>query len=245
MSSPRFFVTVELSPLLAGETIELPDNVAHHATRVTRLAIGDAMTLFNGAGGECAATLVRVDKRGAAVRLAALDPVERESAFAVTLAQSIAANDAMDYAVRKAVELGVAAIHPIVAARSAPLPTGDRGDRRLLHWRNVAIAACEQCGRNRIPEVAAPQPLASWLANWKGTGVVLVPDAARSLASLAQPSAPFALLIGPEGGFADHEAEAARALGFDAARLGPRVLRTETASVAALAVLQACWGDLR
>ncbi len=186
-----------------------------------------------------------MDKHGAAARIDAFDPIERESPLAITLAQSVAAADAMDYAVRKAVELGVAAIAPVVTARSAPLPTGPRGDKRLAHWRQIAIAACEQCGRNRVPVIAAPQPFADWLATWSGTGLVLAPDAAVGLASLPQPLAPFALLIGPEGGLAPVEVDAARARGLGAVRFGPRFLRTETAGVAALAALQALWGDLR
>jgi 16S rRNA (uracil1498-N3)-methyltransferase len=245
MAAPRFFVSLDLSPLLAGQTVLLPEAAAHHAVRVLRLAAGDAVTLFTGAGGEYAATLVRVDKRGGAVRVERFDAVERESPFAVTLAQGIAANDAMDYAVRKTVELGVAAIQPLVTARSAPLPAGERSDKRLAHWRHVALAACEQCGRNRIPEIAAPLPLANWLVAWNGSGILLSPDAAQSLASLPQMAAPLALLIGPEGGLAKREIEEARARGFAAVRFGPRVLRTETAGVAALAALQSLWGDLR
>lgn len=245
MTAPRFFVAFELSPALVGQTVDLPEAAAHHAVRVVRLATGDAMTLFTGTGGEYAATLVRADRSGAAVRIDAFDPVERESPLPVTLAQAIAANDAMDYAVRKAVELGVAAIQPLVTARSVPLPSGDRGDKRLAHWRNIAIAACEQCGRNRVPPVAAPLSLAAWLDAWRGDGIVLVPGAPQSLAALPRGTAPVALAIGPEGGFAEREIDAARAAGFDAVSFGPRVLRTETAAAAALAALQARWGDMR
>jgi len=131
MAAPRFHTPVALAPADVGREIALPDTLAHHAVRVLRLVAGDAITLFTGAGGEFAATIVRVDKRGATVRIAGFDPVERESPFVLTLAQAIAANDAMDYAVRKAVELGAAAIAPVVTARSAPLPAGARGDRRL------------------------------------------------------------------------------------------------------------------
>lgn len=245
MAAPRFFVDLDLSPSLAGQAIEIPAAAAHHAVRVARLAAGDALTLFTGAGGEYAATLVRVDRHGAAARIDAFDPVERESLLPVTLAQAIAANDAMDYAVRKAVELGVAAIQPLVTSRSAPLPDGVRGDKRLAHWRNIAIAACEQCGRNRIPPIAAPLPLSEWIAGWRGKGIVLVPGAAPPLAALTPTTGPVAIAIGPEGGFSEREVEAARAAKFDAASFGPRVLRTETAAVAALAALQALWGDLR
>ena len=245
MAAPRFFVPQPLAPGLVGETIALPEAAAHHATRVLRLAVGDALTLFDGGEGEYAATLARADKRGASVRVLRFDRVDRESPLAVTLAQGIAASDAMDQAVRKATELGAAAIQPLVTARSAPLPSGERGDRRLVHWRQVAVAACEQCGRNRVPAVLPPQPLGEWLAAWGGGGILFSPEADRPLAQLAQPPAPLALLIGPEGGFDAREVAAARAKGFHAVRLGPRVLRTETAAVAGLSVLQALWGDWR
>jgi 16S rRNA (uracil1498-N3)-methyltransferase len=245
MGAPRFFVPLPLAPADAGSTVELPPAVAHHAVRVTRLAVGDALTLFDGTGGEYAATLVRADREGATVRLDRHAALARESPLDVTLAQAIAANDAMDYAIRKAVELGTAAIQPLVTARSAPLPSGERGDRRLAHWRGVVVAACEQCGRNRIPPVAAPAPLREWVAAWPGRGVVLAPDAPGTLAALAAPAAPIALVVGPEGGFAELELDAARAAGFDEVALGPRVLRTETAAVAALAAMQTLWGDLR
>jgi 16S rRNA (uracil1498-N3)-methyltransferase len=245
VTAPRFFVALKLSPAIVGQTVDLPDAAAHHAVRVVRLATSDALTLFTGTGGEFAATLVRADRSGAAVRIDAFDPVERESTLPVTLAQAIAANDAMDYALRKAVELGVAAIQPLVTARSAPLPSGDRGDKRLAHWRNIVIAACEQCGRNRVPPVTAPLSLAAWLEAWRGDGIVLVPGATQALAALPRGTAPVALAIGPEGGFAEREIDAARAAGFDAVSFGPRVLRTETAAVAALAALQVLWGDMR
>ncbi len=244
-TAPRFLSLTPLAPELAGRTIELDESVAHHATRVLRLTAGTALTLFDGTGGEYPATLVRVDKRGASVRVERFVAVERESPLAVTLAQAVAANDAMDYAIRKATELGVTAIQPLVTARSAPMPPGARGARRVAHWRQVVVAACEQCGRNRVPDVSPPQSVGDWLAAWAGGGIVLAPEADRALAALAQPPAPIALLIGPEGGLDAREIEAARARGFRAAGLGPRVLRTETAAAAGLAVLQSMWGDWR
>jgi 16S rRNA (uracil1498-N3)-methyltransferase len=245
MSVPRFCVSLALAPGRVGETIELPDAVAHHAVRVTRLVVGDALTLFTGEGGEYASTIARIDKRGAAVRIDRYDAIERESALPITLAQAIAATDAMDYAVRKATELGAAAIAPVVTARSAPLPSGTRGERRHAHWREIAVAACEQCGRNRIPDVASPVALSAWLAGWQGDGAVLDPTAERSLAALSAPKLPFAVLIGPEGGLAPAEIAAAKRAGFAGVRLGPRVLRTETAGVAVLAAMQAMWGDMQ
>jgi 16S rRNA (uracil1498-N3)-methyltransferase len=245
MAGPRFYADLDLAADDAGRDVELPPAVAHHAVRVVRLARGDALTLFTGRGGEFAATMGAIDKRGATVRLERYDAVERESPLAVTLAQGIAAVDAMDYAVRKATELGVAAIQPVVTARSAPLPAGERGDKRLAHWRQIAIAACEQCGRNALPAIAAPLPLAAWLAGWPGGGYVLDAGAGDSLASARAPQAPRAVLVGPEGGLDAREIAAAVARGFAAVRLGPRVLRTETAGVAVLAALQVLGGDFR
>ncbi len=245
MMPPRFLSPLPLAPELAGQVIELHESAAHHAVRVLRLAVGDALTLFDGTGGEYAATLVRIDRRGASVRIERFLAVERESPLAVTLAQGIVANDAMDYAVRKATELGVTSIQPLVTARSAPFPPGERGDKRIAHWRQVVIAACEQCGRNRVPEVFPSRTFTEWLAAWSGSVIALVPDADRSAVALVQPPGPLALLIGPEGGLDAREVAAARAKKFNLVRLGPRVLRAETAAVAGLSVLQALWGDWR
>lgn len=232
-----------------GAEIVLPEAVAHHALRVVRLAVGDALTLFTGAGGEYAATLIAADRRGGTVRIDAFDPVEREAPLGVTLAQAIAAHDTMDAVIRKAAELGVASIQPLLTARSAPLPEGERGQRRQQHWRQVAIAACEQCGRNRIPVVEPARPLAAYLATWSGgdgeatRGAVLEPTAGNALVTL--PAAPKVLLVGPEGGLTTAEIDAACRAGFAAVRLGPRVLRAETAGAAALAAINVCWGDWR
>jgi 16S rRNA (uracil1498-N3)-methyltransferase len=243
MAAPRFFVPLPIAPAQIGCSFDLPEAVAHHASRVVRLGPGDALTLFDGTGGEYAAAIVASGRRGVTVRIDGFDPVERESPLAIELAQAVAANDAMDHAVRKATELGAAAIQPLVTARSAPLPAGERGERRLAHWRQIVVAACEQCGRNRVPEVRAACRLVDWLATRPGGGVVLAPEGERPLASL--PGAPGTLLVGPEGGFAPAELDAARDAGFVAVRLGPRVLRAETAGIAALAAVHALWGDLR
>jgi 16S rRNA (uracil1498-N3)-methyltransferase len=245
MAAPRFLVPPALTQGALGQTIPLPDAAAHHAVRVLRLGVGDSLTLFDGTGGEYAATLVRADRNDVCARIDSFDRIERESPLPVTLAQAVAANDAMDYAVRKAVELGVAAIQPIITERSAPLPPAERGDKRLAHWRGIAAAACEQCGRNRIPPISPPEPWIEWLAGWTGTGILLAPGAADSLAALPPPVLPVALAIGPEGGFAAREIDAARRASFRAVSFGPRVLRTETATAAALAAMQALWGDLR
>jgi 16S rRNA (uracil1498-N3)-methyltransferase len=247
LSTPRFLCAGELAADAVGSEYRLPDAVAHHALRVLRLSVGDRLTLFTGAGGEFAATLTRADKRDAVVRIDAFDSIARECPLAVTLVQGIAANDAMDHAIRRSVELGVAVVQPVLTARSARLPAGERGTKRLAHWRQIVVAACEQCGRNRIPDVKEVVALDRWLVARGSTdgGLVLSPTATASLADLRQPRDVLDLLVGPEGGLAPDEIAGAERAGMTAVRLGPRVLRTETAALAALAAINARWGDFR
>jgi 16S rRNA (uracil1498-N3)-methyltransferase len=245
MSAPRLLLHRALAGAAVGTTIELDEAAAHHAGRVLRLAIGDVLTLFDGSGGEYTATLVRADRRGAAARIDRYLPVERESTLELTLAQAIVAIDAMDFVVRKATELGVTAIQPLATARSAPFAAAERGRKRLAHWRAIAIAACEQCGRNRIPDVREPRLLREWSREWNASGIVLDADRDSSADLGARPAQAVALLVGPEGGWDAREATALRARGFRALRLGPRVLRSETAAVAGVALLQWSWGDWR
>jgi 16S rRNA (uracil1498-N3)-methyltransferase len=247
MAFPRFYCPDRLVEHQLNSEYTLPAPAAHHALRVLRLAVGDRVTLFTGAGGEFAATLILADKRDAVVRIDGFDAVEREMALAVTLVQGIAASDAMDHAVRKSVELGVAAIQPVHTARSARLPGGERGGKRLAHWRQISVAACEQCGRNRIPDVREVVALERWLAARPANapGLVLSPGADGTIVDAARPQGALDLLIGPEGGLAPDEIAQAQRFGMTAARLGPRVLRTETASLAALATINALWGDFR
>jgi 16S rRNA (uracil1498-N3)-methyltransferase len=232
VSAPRFYCPGDLVAGDVNSDYALPDAAAHHALRVLRLAVGDRVTLFSGSGGEFAATLVRADKRNAVVRIDGFDAIERESSLAVTLVQGIAANDAMDHAVRRAVELGAAAIQPVLTARSARVPDGERGEKRLAHWRQIVIAACEQCGRNRIPVVRDVVALERWLGGRSNTtpGFVLSPEAAASLADAPRPGGELDLAVGPEGGLATDEIAKATRAGMTPVRLGPRVLRTETAA---------------
>lgn len=246
MGAPRFHVSVPLSTADVGREIALPDAAAHHALRVLRMSVGDALTLFTGAGGEFVVTLVRADKRSANVRIDAFFAVEREAPIEITLVQGVAATDAMDLVVRGAVELGVAAIQPVLTARSARLPTGERGDKRLTHWRQIAIAACEQCGRNRIPPIHDTIALPDWLAQRAARpGFVLAPESVTPIAAAAAPAPGADALIGPEGGFAADEIAAAVRSGLVATRMGSRILRTGTAALAVLAALNALWGDFR
>ena len=238
----RLYCALPLSP---GALIDLPAAAARHAVTVLRLQKGDALILFNGEGGEYRASLIAANKHEARVRVAEFHAIERESPLAVTLALGISAGERMDYSLQKATELGVSAIVPLATERSVVKLTGERADKRLQHWQNVVIAACEQCGRNRVPAVAPVQTLYSYLARVSGGArlLMLSPDAATPLKKIP-PSAALVLLVGAEGGFSPAEHEAARASGFEAVSLGPRVLRTETAPVAALAALQTLWGDL-
>jgi 16S rRNA (uracil1498-N3)-methyltransferase len=247
MSVPRFHVASEIGAGDVGREIALPDAAAHHALRVLRLATGDAVTLFTGAGGEFAATLIRADKRNAWVLLDAFSAVERESALGVTLVQGIPASDAMDSIVRRAVELGVAAVQPVLAARSARFPSDERGAKRLVHWRQIVVAACEQCGRNRVPPVRDVADLDAWLAARAPgqPGIVLDPAATIAIGAAPTPDASVDVLVGPEGGFTSAEVASAARAGLMPVRLGPRILRTETASLAALAAIHALWGDFR
>lgn len=242
--SPRIFCP---PPLAAGTKIDLPHGAAHHVQRVLRLQVGAALTLFDGEGGEYRAELTQGNARGVAVHIIEHHDIERESPLTVTLVQGLAAADRMDYTVQKAVELGAAAIVPVVATRSVARIEGARAARRVEHWRQIVIAACEQSGRNRLPRVDPPCALAAWLRapSPAQLRVLLLPDAEGSLADLTQPSGMMELLVGPEGGFTAEESAVAVAMGFRPVRLGTRVLRTETAGAAMLAALQALWGDWR
>ncbi|MEO8740680.1 MAG: 16S rRNA (uracil(1498)-N(3))-methyltransferase [Casimicrobiaceae bacterium] len=241
---PRFYCPL---PLVVGTAVDLPEGAAHHALRVLRLKAGDQVTLFNGEGGEFAATLERADARAAVARVAAWRDVERESPLAVTVVQGLASGERMDFALQKAVELGVAAVQPVMTTRSVTRLDAARADKRLAHWRQVAIAACEQCGRNRVPEVLPLQDLDDWLRapTQAVMRLLFAADAAQAIGALARPAGAIELLVGAEGGLTDDETTAATRAQFVAVRIGPRVLRTETAALAALSALNALWGDWR
>lgn len=223
-------------PLATGATLALPAEAARHV-QVLRLQPGDGCTLFDGRGGEYAATIARMGRSDVTVTVGAHQPREVEAAVAVTLALGMPANDRMDWLVEKATELGVAAIQPLQTQRSVLRLDGERARRKQAHWQAIAIAACEQCGRNRVPPVGAVQGLAAWLATRPAPGWVLSlrPDA-QPLATLRGAGA-VTLLSGPEGGLAPEEEDAARTAGWRALSLGPRTLRAETAPLAALAAL--------
>ncbi len=242
---PRFYCDI---PLQTGALVALPDAVARHALGALRLRDGAEVTLFNGDGAEYTGRLTR-QQRGATVHLATRATPTRESPLRVVLAQGLSAGDRMDLTLQKAVELGVAAIQPLAMRRSVVRLAGDKTDKRLQHWRGVVIAACEQCGRNAPPPVAPLADFATWLPRLPDaegrSGLLLDPTATSTLADLTPPTGELLLLAGPEGGFDPAERTAAVRAGWQAVRLGPRVLRTETAALAALAAMQALWGDLR
>ncbi len=237
MSAPRFFVDADLA---VGAGVALPDRVAHHALHVLRLRDGAALVLFNGRGGEYRATLQAGRRPYASIQAHA--PVERESPLALTLVQAMVTAEKLDWIAEKATELGAARLVLAPCARSVIRLDAARLQRRLRHLREVVIAACAQCGRNRIPEVvAAPHWSAALGLAPAGARLLLDPDAGTALADAAHAAAAAAVTVavGPEGGLTEAEARAARESGWVAVRLGPRVLRTETAGLAALAVLDA------
>ena len=243
MSLPRFYCREALSP---GAHVELPEPVARHAVRVLRLPPGAPMILFDGRGGEYLANIERIERERVFAELAAWNDVERESPLAVTLVQALQAGDKMDFTIQKAVELGVRDIVPVESRRSVLKLAGERAVRRVAHWQGVAASACEQCGRNQVPIVAPLERLGHWLSKpAKGAlRLMLSPDAEQTLADIA-PAQEVQLLIGAEGGLDPQEVIAAQQAGFRPVRLGPRVLRTETAGLAALSALQVLWGDFR
>jgi 16S rRNA (uracil1498-N3)-methyltransferase len=240
VAEPRFFIETDLA---AGTSVDLPASVAHHAAQVLRMRDGNAVVLFNGRGGEFHGQLAA---RGQQVELIRHDPVEREPSVAVTLVQSWIATDKLEWVVEKAVELGVGRIALAATRRSVVRLDAARLAKRVDRLRDIAIAACCQCGRNRVPPITAFGDLGSALAEAgaRATGLVLLPDAPRSLVEIAAATpGPIAIAVGPEGGFTPDEFALMQRAGFQAARLGPRVLRTETAGLAALAALQGTVGD--
>jgi len=235
---------VEL-PLRVGEEVTLPDHVAAHLLRVLRLQAGDGCVLFNGDGHDYDARISSVGKREARALVLAARVVNNESPLRITLLQGIARGEKMDWILQKATELGVARILPVSSDRSEVKLDAQRADKRLAHWRGIVVAACEQSGRAHIPAIETPQTLAAAAMQCEGHGVVLDPFATVSLASLRLAMRnTCSIAVGPEGGWSPRDREQLTAAGFEGARMGPRVLRTETAGIAAIAALQLLNGDL-
>jgi len=233
--------------LAAGSEVVLPDAAAFHVARVLRLRGGAPLVLFDGSGSDFRGEIVAVEGDRVRVRVDARSAGLRESPLAITLVQAVSRGERMDWTLQKATELGVRRIQPVLSARSVVRLDEQQAGKKLRHWRAIVAGACEQCGRSVLPEVRAPLDLPRYLAEStrEGQRLVLSPTGPGSLAGFASMAARVELLIGPEGGLEDVELEAAIRAGFAPVRLGPRVLRTETAGIVALAVLQALWGDLQ
>ena len=226
--------------------LRLKGEAAGHMGRVLRARAGQEVVLFDGRGGEYPAVITAVTRRGVELDVAPRADAERESPVAITLLQGLCRGERMDLVVRKATELGVARIRPVLAGRSVVRLDGRRTDSRLAHWRAIVVSACEQCGRNRLPELLPPLPLDDALAaRDEDLGVLLDPTAPCGPEGLPAPGPRGrALLVGPEGGLAEDERARATDAGFRGIRLGPRVLRTETAAIAGVVLLQSRFGDL-
>jgi 16S rRNA (uracil1498-N3)-methyltransferase len=242
MSTPRFYFPTKLAP---GAIVTLPADAAIHACRALRLQVGNAAILFNGDGNDYGCELLSIKKNTVTIKVKTLSRVDNESLLKVTLAQAISSGDRMDFTIQKAVEMGVSVIQPIASQRSVVKLTGERAEKRREHWQNVVISACEQSGRALVPQVNAPLTLANWLGSAPAFSarIMLSPTAALTFQELSVPQGEICLLIGAEGGLASEEIDLAASRNFIPVRLGKRILRTETAALAALAAMQTLWGD--
>ncbi|MFA5627603.1 MAG: 16S rRNA (uracil(1498)-N(3))-methyltransferase [Thiohalomonadaceae bacterium] len=233
------------TPLAPDSLIELDSAAANHVARVLRLKIGDILTLFNGTGGEYTASVHSINKRRVTVALGQFSGREVESPLAITLAQGIAKGERMDYAIQKATELGVIRIVPLITERCNVRLSDDRWERKLQHWQGVAISACEQCGRNHLPAIDLPRTLTEWLEqDQHELRLTLDPQSRNKLANIKTRPSSASLLVGPEGGLSELELSTTQNSGYLSISLGPRILRSETAGMAALAIMQTYWGDL-
>jgi 16S rRNA (uracil1498-N3)-methyltransferase len=239
---PRFFVAASIArDGIFPRAIALDEHASMHL-RVLRLHENELVTLFDGAGGEFAARIISIGKREVVVELGAHHDIERESSLDITLVQALATGDKMDWIIQKATELGVTAIQPIQTQRATAKLHAERAEKRAIHWQGVVTAACEQCGRNRLPKVHGVLDFSAWLRKPTSTPrVMLHPDAPRGAWSKVR--APVAIIIGPEGGFAQDEIFDAERAGVTLASFGVRVLRTETAGLAAITALQTAAGE--
>lgn len=233
--------------LASGTEVHLPDPAAYHVSRVLRLRPGAPLVAFDGSGHDFRCEILAIEGDKVLVRIGERVPGLRDSPLRITLVQAISRSERMDWTLQKATELGVRSIVPVLSARSVVRLDDKQAERKLRHWKAIVAGACEQCGRSTLPEVRTPLELNRFLADSprEGQRLVLSPGGPASLAGLASTASRVELLIGPEGGLDDAELDGATRAGFSPVRLGPRVLRTETAGIVALAVLQAMWGDLQ
>lgn len=242
MRIPRIYQPGELA---SGNKTDLDERAAHHIAHVLRLKPGAPVIVFDGLGHEFSGEMGEISKRQVTVVIGARIEVVRESPLRTVLAQGVSRGERMDYTIQKAVELGVQRITPLLTEHTMVSLAGERRERRVQHWSGVAIGACEQCGRNVLPQIDDIQKFDAWLSSANTElKLVLHHEGQKNLAALPVHCVSVTLLIGPEGGLSDDEVRRASAAGFVSLRLGPRILRTETAGMAALAALQARWGDL-
>ena len=243
MTAPRFYCP---PPLLPSDLFELPPDAAHHASRVLRLRVNDVVHLFDGEGNEVHGNICEISgKRVVLEKLRSCTDI-RESPLHIVLAQAMCGSEKMDWVMQKATELGAAEIQPVQTQRSVAKLSAERAAKRAGHWRSVTIAACEQCGRNTLPRIHPPQEFSAWLAQSRtlpGSKFILLPQGAATLHQQPKPQGTVTLLIGPEGGFSEDEAQLAQDVGFTTIRLGARWLLTETAAMASIAAAQTLWGD--
>lgn len=240
---PRFYFP---HPLGIGSALVLPEQIAHHI-HVLRLQPGDTVTLFNGEGGEYTASLSTLEKKRAHAEVKTFSPREAELPYALTLAQALPEGSKMDWIVEKAVELGATALQPLAAQRCVVRLSGDRAEKKQAHWQGIIHAAAEQCGRNRLPHLGEVTDFKRWIAQSDlHRRILLSPRGTEPLSGWARHHPPQAVtvMVGPEGGFSEEEEDLACAQGALMLSMGSRVLRTETAGLAALAALNAVWGEL-
>ena len=243
MPQNRFYCPDKLA---LGAIVKLPESATIHAVRVLRMVEGDTAILFNGDGSDYLCELTLVKKNEVLAKVKSSEEINNESPLNITLLQGISSGDRMDYTIQKAVELGVKYIQPIATERSVVKLNQERAEKRVAHWQNVVISACEQSGRAFVPQVAMPLTLSHWLANNPSSDacrILLNPVGATRLADLTTPHANIELLIGAEGGLSTNEIETATINGFQSTILGPRILRTETAALTAIACMHTLWGD--
>ena len=243
MRIPRIYTE---QPLNTDTLVTLEEEPSRHLTKVLRLRPESPVHLFNGDGRDYAGKIHTAAKQGVEVAVGKASAIEEEPPIRFILGQGISRGERMDHVIQKAVELGVSTIVPLFAERTVVKLTGEKLERRFEHWHKVMIAACEQSGRRHLPSLEQPLELEAWLQNTgSGTKLLLDPKASEGLADLTPPDGSVELLIGPEGGLCEEERQLARRHGFTGVRLGPRILRTETAPLAALAAMQVLWGDFR
>lgn len=243
MSAPRFFCPVSLP---SSGLFDLPPDAAHHANRVLRMRIGDAVQIFDGAGHACEGAIHTISGKQVTINVHATCAAQPQTKLRIVLAQAMTSSEKMDWIVQKSTELGAIEVQPVQTHRSVAKLSSERAEKRTEHWRGVVVAACEQSGRNDLLQVHPPIDLSQWFATQtktSGSKFIMLPDGAAALHSQSQPQESVTLLIGPEGGFTADEALMAKQAGFISVLLGPRVLRTETAALAGITALQLLWGD--